>query len=372
MSEVLIIGAGPAGGLGGLLLARGGRSVTIVDQHRFPRDKVCGECLSPLGVAVLQRAGLMERLHEAGAVWMTRFCLHSPGGESVSLPLAPPMLALSRWRLDQILLHEARKAGAILRQRVRCEGLSEAKDGMARVQLRDLQTNALTEAAASWVLLADGRRTLLGHAPKATGDFGIKAHFAGVEGPRDAVELFGVRGHYGGLAPVEQGLWNVAFSVPGWRLRQCPDLDELFAQLTRENRTLRERMAGAWRIGQWRASPLSRYPLARAWPAGVIPIGNSAAAIEPIGGEGMGLALRSAELAAAAIATQDVDSAKLAVDFRKLWRWRHRACRLAGIVVSHRGLCAAAVATLACSSWAGEWVMRCTGKNIDTPSARTR
>ena len=56
------------------------------------------------------------------------------------------------------------------------------------------------------------------------------------------------------------------------------------------------------RVGPWLVSPLPRFSVARRWPERVIPVGNAAAALEPIGGEGMGLALRSAELAAAALA----------------------------------------------------------------------
>ncbi|MGE5609598.1 MAG: NAD(P)/FAD-dependent oxidoreductase [Bacillota bacterium] len=363
MPDVLVIGGGPAGGLGGLLLARAGVSVTIVDQHRFPRDKVCGECLSPLGIGVLRRAGVLEQLQRAGAVWMTRFCLHSMAGRSAVIRLPGPMLGISRLQMDQLLLGEAQKAGTIVRQHVRCEGMrQETMGGKVWVRLRDLEHNAVEETTARQVLVADGRGMLLQRRPRATGDFGIKAHFANVEGPRDAVELFGVKGHYGGLAPVEQGLWNVAFSVPGWRLKECPDLDALFAQITRENEVLRDRMTGAWRVGGWRTAPLLRYGVPGDWPAGVIPIGNAAAAIEPIGGEGMGLALRSAELAAVAIAGKGVDPARLAGEFRRLWRMRRVACRLAGLVVSRPGLCATAVAILSGSEGVGRWVMRCTGK----------
>src|SRR5256885_705845 len=55
--------------------------------------------------------------------------------------------------------------------------------------------------------------------PAATGDFGIKAHFVDVAGPRDTIELFGTAGHYGGLAAIEGDRWNAAFTVPAELLR---------------------------------------------------------------------------------------------------------------------------------------------------------
>jgi flavin-dependent dehydrogenase len=70
----------------------------------------------------------------------------------------------------------------------------------------------------------------------------------------------------------------------------------------------------------------------------VIPIGKAAAAIEPIGGEGMGLALRSAELAATAIIGAR-DGRTIAVgalrgEFNRLWRLRQIACRIGGVALS--------------------------------------
>src|SRR5436305_10621130 len=67
MRDAIVIGAGPAGGTAALLLARAGWNVTIVEQHRFPRDKVCGESLGAMGVEVLDRLGLLEPLLQRGA-----------------------------------------------------------------------------------------------------------------------------------------------------------------------------------------------------------------------------------------------------------------------------------------------------------------
>ena len=179
--------------------------------------------------------------------------------------------------------------------------------------------------------------------PAPTGDFGIKTHFTGVDGPRNRIELFGVRGSYGGLAPIESGRWNAAFSVPAARLKSVRgDLDALFAELTSENRTLARRLEGAERVGPWLAAPLPRYAVRTRWPTNVIPVGNAAAALEPIGGEGMGLAMRSAELAATELVVrQDGDhrlanSRSLSSSYRRLWNMRRVGCRAAGLANSSR------------------------------------
>src|SRR5213079_1199501 len=86
-------------------------------------------------------------------------------------------------------------------------------------------------------------------------------------------------------------------------------------------------------IGAWLASPLPRFAVSRSWPANVIPLGNAAAAIEPIGGEGLGLAMRSAELAAGSV-LDDLPRERLQREFRRLWRVRGITCRAAALTLS--------------------------------------
>jgi 2-polyprenyl-6-methoxyphenol hydroxylase-like FAD-dependent oxidoreductase len=212
------------------------------------------------------------------------------------------------------------------------------------VRVRDLETNAVEELAADHVIVADGKATFLGREGRplpATYNLGIKAHFMGVDAPRDCIELFGTADCYGGLAPIEGGRWNAAFSVPSRRVRDSRgDIEQLFLKLASENVVLARRLSGAMRIGQWLASPLPRFGVRDGWPQNVIPVGNAAAAIEPIGGEGMGLAIRSAELATGALTMNDrwdsLAIARLAAQYRRLWTARGVACRTAARAVSSR------------------------------------
>src|SRR5204863_4873107 len=72
------------------------------------------------------------------------------------------------------------------------------------------------------------------------------------------------------------------------------------------------------------------------WPEGVIPIGNAAAALEPIGGEGMGLAMRSAEIVAEELLNTagDYDAARLRRRMKALWEVRRFTCRAGGMMLS--------------------------------------
>src|SRR6266566_2942896 len=66
MLDALIVGAGPAGTVAGIVLARAGARVRIVDRAAFPRDKLCGDTLNPGTLARLRRLGVVEEIERRG------------------------------------------------------------------------------------------------------------------------------------------------------------------------------------------------------------------------------------------------------------------------------------------------------------------
>jgi 2-polyprenyl-6-methoxyphenol hydroxylase-like FAD-dependent oxidoreductase len=349
MHDVAIIGAGPAGAIAAIALRRFGLDILLIEQHRFPRDKVCGECLSSVGIDVLAELGLAAIVAKLLPVELTRVLVHAGDGSNFQLNLPRAMWGISRHAMDQVLFEsacETRQSPGekkiTIMQPARVEFIAPGHPPSIRV--RDLVSNTCSEISAKYLIVADGKGALLPDRPKATTDLGVKTHFANVDGPRDAIDLFGVDGHYGGLAPIEGDRWNAAFSIPAAMVAKFRgEFDSLFEQLLRQNRILKMRLANATRIGPWLTSPLPRFAVARTWPAGVIPIGNAAAALEPIGGEGMGLAMRSAVLAARhigqalqsdrEITARDIE--KIQTDFRGLWSLRRAACRSIALMISN-------------------------------------
>src|SRR5688500_8141361 len=91
MPDVVVIGAGPAGSVAAILLARRGWRVTLLEQHRFPRDKVCGECLSALGIDVLTRLGLADDVASLRPVRLRRSIFVAPSGEMATFDLPHEM-----------------------------------------------------------------------------------------------------------------------------------------------------------------------------------------------------------------------------------------------------------------------------------------
>ena len=359
MPTVTIIGAGPAGSVAAILLARRGWDVTLIEQHKFPRDKVCGECLSALGIEVLERHDLTGILRKLEPVELTKTTLVAPDATEATVALPVPMWGLSRRAMDQALADEAIRAGVRMLQPMRVESLDSVS---LECVMRDLISNEVRNVLGDYVLLADGKASMGVAKPDRTRDLGVKAHFANVADSPDRITLFGVRGHYVGLAPIEEARWNMAMSVPAARVAECRgDFDAFFEMLRAENTGLDRRFAQARRASDWLAAPLPRFAVARDWPARIIPIGNAAAALEPIGGEGMGLAMRSAELAALELSGGN-DATRLRHAFRKLWRLRRGSCRAAGMAMSHPATAGIAVRTISANDALARATLKCVGK----------
>src|SRR5262245_56569640 len=66
MVDVLVVGAGPAGAIAGLALARAGARVRIIDRAAFPRDKLCGDTVNPGTLAALRRLGVSAEIEARG------------------------------------------------------------------------------------------------------------------------------------------------------------------------------------------------------------------------------------------------------------------------------------------------------------------
>ena len=117
--DVAVVGGGPAGAASAIFLARQGYAVTLLDRARFPRDKVCGEFISPAADALLNEMGVLAAIEARRPLRLKGIFLAAHGERPLWVDYPPerpggsPMSSLSvpRLDLDGLLLQRARAVG---------------------------------------------------------------------------------------------------------------------------------------------------------------------------------------------------------------------------------------------------------------------
>src|SRR3954469_16475559 len=112
MDDVLVVGAGPAGAIAAIVLARAGARVRLIDRAAFPRDKLCGDTLNPGTLAVLRRLGLADPVDRDG-LEVDGMRITAEGGFDLTAhyPGGLHGRAITRRRFDQMLVEAAIAAG---------------------------------------------------------------------------------------------------------------------------------------------------------------------------------------------------------------------------------------------------------------------
>jgi len=166
-ADVLVVGCGPAGAAAAYWLAEYGARVLVAEKKRFPRDKTCGDGLTPRAVKQLEDMGLGEELSRFHRYDGLRATAH---GRELELqwpthPVYPRHgYVVRRRELDHMVARRAVAAGADLREGH--EVTEPVMDGprLAGALLRDVESGATTEVRARFVVVADGANSRFGRA----------------------------------------------------------------------------------------------------------------------------------------------------------------------------------------------------------------
>ncbi len=308
MTDVLVVGGGPAGAMAALRLARAGVRVTVLDRATFPRDTMCGDSVNPGAMALLGRHGLAAAVR-ARALPVHGMLLTGPGGAAVEAryPAGLAGGSIRRLDLDAMLLDAASRAGARVEQGARVSApIVSGHGGAVRVAgVRTATRGGSAERTARLVIAADGRRSTLAFAlslarhPRRPRRWAIGAYFEGVSGPSDVGQMHVRHGHYIGVAPVPGGLTNVCLVVPEPRARQIgPAAGQALDALVRGDPLLRPRFAHARRATPVRTMVPLAVDVAQRDVEGLLLAGDAAGFVDPMTGDGLRLALHGGELAA--------------------------------------------------------------------------
>lgn len=304
MTDVLVVGGGPAGSVLAGLLARAGAQVRLLDAARFPRPKPCGECLNPGAVAALHRLGLWDEVAPLGPASLTgwRLCACPGRTADADFPVGHKGVAVDRRRFDHALLRWAAAGGVDVAESTKVVDMLQDGGRVAGVvAVANSQRHRLT---AGLVVGADGLRSVVARRLGLIGSGGstpkvaLTAHWTGMGDLHERGELHFRGPAVVGIAPVGRGAANVTLVLPGAAARALRG-DQAIA--LRRWPGLAERFTAARLVDK----PLATGPFdqrVRAVTApGALLAGDAAGYFDPLTGQGIYRALRSAELAAAHI-----------------------------------------------------------------------
>ena len=313
--DAIVIGAGPAGSTAAILLARAGWSVALVEKQRFPRRKVCGECLAASNLPLLEALGIGAGFAASAGPELRRFALMQGQRTLVAdLPAAAHSdlawgRALGRETLDLLLLAQAQASGAVVLQPWAVQALGGGP-GNHQCDIRiigsdhraQLQAPVLIAAHGSWEPLPTGRAGR--RQARQPGDlFAFKANFRDACLAPGLLPVLSFAGGYGGMVLADQGITTLACCIREDRLEACRRLnpglsagEAVEAFLKQACHGVAQALGPARREGAWLATgPID--PGIRLRPDDTLfRIGNAAGEAHPVIGEGMSMAMQSAWL----------------------------------------------------------------------------
>lgn len=293
--ETLVVGGGPAGSAVALTLARRGRAVELIERQAGPHDVVCGAFLGWDALAALRRLGVDPEALGARPISLLRL---ASGRRIVEARLPNKAVGLSRRCLDEALLSAAERGGAVVSR-----GLA-ARSGEAASRTVRMEDGSEIEAGA--LFLATGKHELRGMArpldERRRGAVGLRIAFtpdarlaAALDG---VIELHPFDGGYAGLLLQEDGQANLCMSVSSERLRRSGGVRDLLEAVAREAALLAERLEAVY-DSAWIS--VGNVPYGWRTP-GCVPhlyrVGDQAAVIASLAGDGIAMALTSGMAAA--------------------------------------------------------------------------
>jgi len=317
MHDVLVVGGGPAGASTAYWLAEAGHDVVVVERKTFPRDKTCGDGLTPRAVKQLADMGLEDAI----ARDHHRFDGLRAVAHGITLELAWPEhpvypshgYVVRRRDLDQLVAEHAVKAGATLWQGAEAVAPVVERGFVGGAHVRRKDTGAVEEVRARYVVVADGSNSRFGRALGTVRDraypqgMAIRTYY---ESPmhddpwiescldlrdRDGNSLPG----YGWVFPVGDGTINVGMGLLStfrdWKSVNTSKLMDEWA---------------ATAPAYWGITPESRRgePTGGRLPMGAsvgprvgptwLAVGDAAGSVNPFNGEGIDYAYETGRLAA--------------------------------------------------------------------------
>lgn len=347
--KIIIAGAGPAGASLAIRLAEQNFEVCLIEREEFPREKLCGEFISPECLSHFERLGVRDQILAAGGDRIFETVFYEPDGKCVTVPSkwfggSRFAISLSRAEMDLRLMERAKAAGVEVLEGSPIVGLVEEHGEIRNVTLRDKTGNAV-DMFADLFIDATGRARVLGKLAEKRittrvriGDrrkkirnprsavrnplVGFKAHLKNVRLEKGRCEIYSFRGGYAGLSNIENGLSNLCMILKADAAKSSiGKTNRLIERIRGENSQAAATLENADLGSDWLAVAIDSFGRKDLNPAvNLFAVGDSAAFIDPFTGSGMLMALEGSEILARCIGENRSSRRALAAAYEDLSR----------------------------------------------------
>ncbi|TXE18370.1 NAD(P)/FAD-dependent oxidoreductase [Psychroserpens burtonensis] len=296
--DVLIVGGGLAGLSSAIHLSKQNLSVLVIEKNSYPKHKVCGEYISNEVLPYLEFLDI--DVFKLGAKKIDKFQLSTTKGQLISADLPLGGFGISRFCLDEALANKALENGVEILQDV-VEDIQFSNDEFS------VETKNNTVFKAAIVIGAYGKRANLDvkldrkFIKTKSPYLAVKTHVKG-DFPEDVVALHNFEGGYCGVSKVEDDSINLCYITSFESFKKFKDIGEFQEKVVSRNSHLKTIFDNTVPVFE-QPLTISQISFEDKKPVEnhILMCGDTAALIHPLCGNGMSMAIRSAQIASVLI-----------------------------------------------------------------------